>query len=175
MESFDHVRLTVADGIAIIVLDRPEKLNAMNQAMRRGLAAAVACARDDAAVRVAILTGAGDRAFCAGADVTDFAGRSADEQRRLDLEGPRIFEELEALGKPVMCAINGLALGGGCELALACDSRIASESARIGLAEINSGFIPGGGGTQRLPRLVGVGRALQLILTGDPIPAIRAL
>jgi enoyl-CoA hydratase len=172
---FDHVRLAVADDIATITLDRLEKLNAINQAMRRGLAAAVASVRGDDAVRVAILTGAGDRAFCAGADVIEFVGRSIEEQRRLDLNEPRIFEELEALPQPVICAINGLAYGGGCELALACDIRIASETASIGLLEIHHGLIPGGGGTQRLPRLVGVGRALQLILTGDPIPAARAL
>ncbi len=175
MKYFEHVRVAASDGIATIVLDRSEKLNAMNQAMRRGLSAAMARVREDTAVRVAVLTGAGDRAFCAGADVTEFAGRSPIEQRRLDQDAPRIFEELEALGKPVICAINGLALGGGCELALACDVRIASETATIGLVEVNYGLIPGGGGTQRLPRLVGVGRALQLILTADPIPAHTAL
>ena len=173
--AFEHTNLAIAGHIATITLDRPDKLNAINQAMRRGLSAAVARVRDDDAVRVLVLTGAGDRAFSAGADVTEFLGRSADEQRRLDWNGPRIYEELEALAQPVICAINGLAYGGGCELALACDIRIASETASMGLLEIRHGLIPGGGGTQRLPRLIGVGRALQLILTGDPIPARRAL
>jgi enoyl-CoA hydratase len=174
-ETFEHIRLAIAGGIATITLNRPEKLNAINHAMRRGLEAAVARVRGDAAVRAVVITGAGDRAFCAGADVTEFIGRSIDEQRRLDWDKPRIFEELEALPQPVICAINGLAYGGGCELALACDIRIASETASLGLLEIRHGLIPGGGGTQRLPRLVGVGRALQMILTGDPIPARRAL
>ncbi len=172
--SFEHVRLAIADRVATITLDRPEKLNAINQAMRRGLAAAVAQVRGSDAVRVVILTGAGDRAFSAGADVTEFVGRDVETQRRLDVDAPRIFEELEALPQPVICAINGLAYGGGCELALACDIRMASETASIGLLEINHGLIPGGGGTQRLTRLVGMGRALHLILTGDPIPARRA-
>jgi enoyl-CoA hydratase len=173
--SFEHARLAIAGSIATITLDRPEKLNAINQAMRRGLAAAVARVRGDDAVRAVVLTGAGERAFCAGADVTEFIGRDIDEQRRLDLDAPRIFEELEALEKPVICAINGIAYGGGCELALACDIRVASEAASIGLLEIRHGLIPGGGGTQRLPRLIGLGRALQMILTGDPISARRAL
>jgi enoyl-CoA hydratase len=172
---FEHTRLTIADRVATITLDRPEKLNAINQAMRRGLAAAVARVRGDAAARAVVLTGAGDRAFSAGADVTEFVGRSAEEQRRLDWGGPRIFEDLEALPQPVICAINGLAYGGGCELALACDIRVAAETASIGLLEIRHGLIPGGGGTQRLPRLVGAGRALHMILSGDPITARRAL
>ena len=174
-ELFEHTRLAIAEGIATITLDRPEKLNAINQAMRRGLAAAVARVRGDDSVRAVVLTGAGDRAFCAGADVTEFIGRGIDEQRRLDWDRPRVYEELEALPQPVICAINGLAYGGGCELALACDVRIASESASIGLLEIRHGLIPGGGGTQRLPRLIGVGRALHMILSGDPVPARKAL
>jgi enoyl-CoA hydratase len=174
-EVFEHSRLTIADGIATVTLDRQDKLNAINEAMRRGLAAAVARVRNDDSVRAVVLTGAGDRAFCAGADVTEFIGRSLDEQRRLDRDRPRIYEELESLPQPVICAINGLAYGGGCELALACDVRIAAENASIGLLEIRHGLIPGGGGTQRLPRLVGLGRALQMILSGDPVPARRAL
>jgi enoyl-CoA hydratase len=174
-ERFEHVRLAVAAAIATVTLDRPEKLNAINQAMRHGLAAAVARVRADPSVRVVVLTGAGDRAFCAGADIMEFIGRGVVEQRRLDQDQPRIYEELEALPQPVICAINGLAYGGGCELALASDIRIANEAASIGLLEIRHGLIPGGGGTQRLPRLVGLSRALHMILTGDPISARRAL
>jgi enoyl-CoA hydratase len=173
--AFEHVGYRVASGIATITLDRPEKLNAINTAMRRGLAAAVAQVRQDSGVRAVVVTGAGTRAFCVGADVTEFAGRTPMEQRAIDLAAPRIFEELEALDRPVICAINGLALGGGCELALACDVRVACETAVIGLVEVHHGIIPGGGGTQRLPRLVGLGRALRMVLTGDPVTAAEAL
>src|SRR5690606_32564364 len=129
--------------------------------------------RADDGVRVVVFTGAGEKAFIAGADIGEFAERSALEQRAV-MEARRVFDEIAAYPKPTIAMINGFALGGGCELALACDMRIAARSARFGQPEIRLGLIPGGGGTQRLPRLVGSGRALRMILTGDLIDAAEA-
>jgi len=164
-----------ADGHAVVTVDRPDKLNALNQEVIEQLDSVFAEAEVNPAVRGVVLTGAGDKAFVAGADIGQFRSLGSADAERFALRGQAVFSRIERLPKPVVAAINGFALGGGCELALACHFRIASESARLGQPEINLGIIPGYGGTQRLPRLVGSGRALEMILTGDQISATRAL
>jgi enoyl-CoA hydratase len=161
-------------GVAVVTIDRPEKRNALNAAVRAELIAALDALRDDDSVRVLVLTGAGERAFVAGADIAEFAERTPLEQRAA-MTGRRVFDEIAAFPKPVLAMINGYALGGGCELALACDVRVAADTAMLGQPEINLGIIPGGGGTQRLPRLVGTGQAMRLILSGEIIDAAEAL
>ena len=164
----------VADRIATITVNRPDKLNAINDALMVALGEAIdqVRARDD--VAGAILTGAG-RAFVAGADIAELQRKSAVEAHEMSRRGQAIFRHIELLEKPVIAAVNGFALGGGCELAMACHVRIASEHAKFGQPEVKLGIIPGYGGTQRLPRLVGAGRALQLLLTGETIDAAEAL
>jgi enoyl-CoA hydratase len=171
--AFETLLLDVSDRIATITINRPDKRNALNAVVRREIVEALddLRARDD--VRVVIITGSGGKAFVAGADVAEFAERTPLEQREA-MQGRRVFDEVAAFPKPVIAMINGFALGGGCELALACDVRVAARSARFGQPEIRLGLIPGGGGTQRLPRLIGAGRALRLILTGDLIDAEEA-
>ena len=170
---FDTLLIDVADHVATITVNRPDKRNALNAVVRRELIDALDRLRSDDAARVVILTGAGDKAFVAGADITEFAERTPLEQREA-MQGRRVFDELAAFPKPTIAMINGFALGGGCELALACDIRVAARSARFGQPEIRLGLIPGGGGTQRLPRIVGTGTALRLILTGELIDAVEA-
>jgi enoyl-CoA hydratase/carnithine racemase len=160
--------------IAYVTLNRPKVLNALNQRTWQDLKAAFEDARDDADVRGAILTGAGDKAFIAGADIGELAKVNAIDAERSSTFGQGVLNLIENLGKPVVAAINGFALGGGCETAMACTIRLASESARFGQPEVKLGVPPGGGGTQRLPRLVGKGRALQLILSGEMISAQEA-
>jgi enoyl-CoA hydratase len=171
--AFDTLLLDTSDHVATITVNRPDKRNALNAVVRRELVAALDRLRADEQVRVVILTGAGDKAFVAGADIAEFAQRTPLEQREA-MQGRRVFDELAGFPKPTIAMINGAALGGGCELALACDVRVAARSARLGQPEVRLGLIPGGGGTQRLPRLVGAGRALRLILTGDLIDAEEA-
>ncbi len=170
---FETLRLEIHGRVATITIDRPEKRNALNGQVRQELLAALDALEPDDGVRVVVLTGAGDRAFVAGADIGEFAGRSPLEQRAA-MEGRRVFQAIADYPKPVIACINGYALGGGCELALACDIRVAARSARLGQPEVNLGILPGGGGTQRLPRLVGLGRAMRLILTGELIEAEEA-
>ena len=160
--------------IAYVTLNRPKVLNALNQRTWQDLRAAFEDARDDADVRGAILTGAGDKAFIAGADIGELAQVTAVQAERSSTYGQEVLNLVENLGKPVVAAINGFALGGGCETAMACTIRLATESARFGQPEVKLGVLPGGGGTQRLPRLVGKGRALQLILSGEMISAQEA-
>jgi len=159
--------------VAIITINRPEKLNALNIQTRQEILAALDRAGADDEVRVVVITGAGEKAFVAGADINEFAGKTALQQREI-MKGRRAFDAMEDFPKPVIAMINGFALGGGCELALACDIRIASSKARLGQPEIKLGIIPGGGGTQRLTRLIGEGKAMELILTGDMIGADEA-
>jgi enoyl-CoA hydratase len=161
-------------GVGVITINRAEKRNALNAMVRGEMIAAVDSLRLDNEVRVIVITGAGDKAFVAGADINEFATRTPIEQRNVMAERS-IFTELAACPKPTIAMINGFALGGGCELAMACDMRIAAASARLGQPEIKLGIIPGGGGTQRLPRLVGSGTALRLILSGELIDAAEAL
>src|SRR6201987_4512478 len=156
-------------AIAYITLNRPKVLNALSKRTWEDLKAAFEDAQDDAAVRGVILTGAGDKAFIAGADISELAQISAVEAEKSSTFGQGVLDLIENLGKPVIAAVNGFALGGGCETAMACTIRIAAEHAKFGQPEVKLGLLPGGGGTQRLPRLVGKGRALQLTLTGETI------
>ncbi|NLG67974.1 MAG: enoyl-CoA hydratase/isomerase family protein [Firmicutes bacterium] len=165
------VRYETRDGYAVVTLDRPDKYNALSLALLRELSAALDRAEADDAVRVVVLTGAG-RAFCAGADVSEMvAASSAAEAERWVSERAPLFERVAGCPKPVIAAINGAALGGGLEIAMQADIRIAARSARLGQPEIRLGIIPGAGGTQRLPRLVGLGRALEWLMTGEPMDA----
>jgi enoyl-CoA hydratase/carnithine racemase len=169
------VRVETSDGVATITVSRPEKLNALNAEVLDGLRAAFERARDDAGTGAVIVTGAGDKAFIAGADIGALAAiDSPSTARELAKRGQSLTRLMESIGKPVIAAINGYALGGGCELALACTLRLAAEGAKIGQPEVKLGLIAGYGGTQRLPRLVGAGRALELLLTGEPIDAAEA-
>src|ERR1700745_1092516 len=161
-------------AIAYVTLNRSKVLNALNTKTWQDLKTAFEDARDDAAVRGVILTGAGDKAFIAGADISELTRLTAVEAEKSSAFGQAVLDLVENLGKPVIAAVNGFALGGGCETAMACTIRIAVENARVGQPEVKLGVIPGGGGTQRLPRLVGRGRALQLILTGEMISAQEA-
>ena len=161
-------------AIAVITVNRPKVLNALNTQTWKDLRTAFEDARDDVVVRGVILTGAGDKAFVAGADISELAHATAIDAERSSRVGQDVLDLIEALGKPVIAAINGFALGGGCETAMACTIRIAVEHAKFGQPEVKLGLLPGGGGTQRLPRLVGKGRALQLILSGGMIGAQEA-
>src|SRR5438132_10844999 len=161
-------------AIAYVTLNRPKVLNALNQATWNDLRNAFEDARDDPAIRGVILTGAGDKAFIAGADIGELAHVTAVEAEQSSSYGQAVLDLIENLGKPVIAAVNGYALGGGCETAMACTIRVAVENAKFGQPEVTLGLIPGGGGTQRLPRLVGKGRALQLILSGGMINAQEA-
>ncbi len=172
--ALENVLYEKKDGIAYVTLNRPKVLNALNQRTWQDLRAAFEDARDDATVRGVILTGAGDKAFIAGADISEIAHITAVDAERSSRYGQDVLTLIENLGKPVIAAVNGFALGGGCETAMACTIRVASEHARFGQPEVSLGIIPGGGGTQRLPRLVGKGRALQLILSGAMITAQEA-
>jgi len=161
-------------AIAYVTLNRPKVLNALNQRTWEDLRAAFEDARDDAQVRGVILTGAGDKAFIAGADISELSHVTAIEAEKSSTYGQEVLNLVENLGKPVIAAVNGFALGGGCETAMACTIRVASEHAKFGQPEVTLGLIPGGGGTQRLPRLIGKGRALQIILSGEMISAQEA-
>lgn len=170
---YETLSVEIAHRLATVVIDRPQKRNALNGQVRAELMAALDALVADDRARVVVITGAGEKAFVAGADVAEFADRSPTEQRAA-MEGRRVYDVVAAFPKPVIASINGYALGGGCELALACDLRIAARSARLGQPEVNLALLPGGGGTQRLPRLVGLGRAMRLILTGEIIDAEEA-
>ncbi len=161
-------------AIAYVTVNRPKVLNALNKATWTDLRTAFEDARDDAAVRGVILTGAGNKAFIAGADISELARVTAFEAEQSSRFGQEVLDLIEDLGKPVVAAVNGFALGGGCETAMACTIRIAVENAKFGQPEVKLGLVPGGGGTQRLPRLVGKGRALHLILSGEMISAQEA-
>jgi enoyl-CoA hydratase len=163
-----------SDGIAVITLNRPDKLNALNAETVRRLDAVLREARDDGAVRVIILTGSGEKAFVAGADIGELSRMGPIDGVGVSREGQATFRMMETMPKPVIAAVNGFALGGGLELALACHIRVASTRAKFGLPEVKLGIIPGYGGTIRLPRLVGRGRALELMLTGEMIDAEEA-
>jgi enoyl-CoA hydratase/carnithine racemase len=170
----ENVLYEAKAGIAYVTLNRPRVMNALNTQTWMELRAAFEFARDDESIRGAILSGAGDKAFIAGADISELSRATAFDAQRSSRLGQEVLDVIEGLGKPVIAAINGFALGGGCEAAMACTIRIAVESARFGQPEVKLGLPPGCGGTQRLPRLVGKGRALQLILSGEPINAQEA-
>ena len=162
------------DGLALVTVRRPEKLNALNQAVISELGEAFRIAREDASVKALIVTGAGEKAFVAGADIGELASIDAIEAERLSRRGQDIFRALETMRKPSVAAINGFALGGGLELAMCCTIRIASPNAKLGQPEVKLGIVPGYGATQRLPRLIGHGRALELLLSGESIDAAEA-
>jgi enoyl-CoA hydratase len=172
--SFENLLVEREDAVLFVTLNRPKVLNALNGQTLAELSTAIDDAAKDASVRVVVLTGAGDKSFVAGADINELAVQTPVGGRDHARAGQALFDRIERLGKPVIAAVNGFALGGGCELAMACTMRIASDTARFGQPEINLGLIPGYAGSQRLPRLVGRGRAQELLLTGDMISADEA-
>jgi enoyl-CoA hydratase len=169
--AFDTLLLERDGAVAILTINRPQVLNALNSQTLDELRRAILDLKQDDSVRVVILTGAGEKAFVAGADINELAVQTPTSGREYALAGQHVFDLVENMGKPVIAAINGYALGGGCELAMACTLRLAADTAKVGQPEISLGLIPGYAGTQRLPRLVGKGRAMELILTGTPIGA----
>lgn len=169
----ETVLMERVDRVAILTINRPDKLNALSQQVRDEVMALLDEIETDDGIGVVVLTGAGEKAFIAGADIGEFEGRTPFDQRHA-MRSPRIFDVMATFPKPVIAMINGFCLGGGCELSLSCDIRIASEKARFGQPEIKLGLIPGGGGTQRLPRQVGLGQAMRLILSGGMIGAAEA-
>jgi enoyl-CoA hydratase len=171
---FDNLLLERDDAVALVTINRPQVLNALNLATLDELRRVILDLKKDDSVRAVILTGSGEKAFVAGADVNELAVQTPIAGREHALAGQHVLDLLENMGKPVIAAINGYALGGGCELALACTLRIAADTARLGQPEINLGILPGYAGTQRLPRLVGKARAMELILTGAQISASEA-
>ncbi len=172
--SYENLLLEIDNGIAIVTINRPKALNALSMIVLEELADAFAELQDNANIACVILTGGGEKAFVAGADIAAMQAMSAVEAESFARLGHKVLNTIESFSRPVIAAVNGFALGGGCELAMACDVRIASENARFGQPEVNLGVIPGFGGTLRLPRLVGKGRAKELIYTGDMIDAHEA-
>ena len=174
MMAYENVRTEVRDGLLVLTIDRPKVLNALNAATMEEIYDVFAAARSDEKVKAVIVTGGGDKAFVAGADIGELAQKTPTTGKETSERGQFILSFIERFPKPVIAAINGFALGGGCELALACHIRIASEKAQLGLPEVTLGIIPGYGGTQRMARLLGKGKALELICTGDRIGAAEA-
>lgn len=173
--SYQTLLLEIRDGIGFLTINRPDKLNALNDTVVAELHEAAKALKAHPEVRGVILTGSGPKAFVAGADIGDLARQGVLDGRDRALNGQAMLRALETMGKPVLAAVNGFALGGGCELAMACHIRIASENARFGQPEVNLGITPGYGGTQRLPRIVGKGNALHMLLTGEHVNAQDAL
>src|SRR5664279_1158282 len=172
---YSHILFQVEEsGIALLTVNRPEKLNALSAAVIGELADAFGRVANDRGISAVVLTGAGEKAFVAGADIGELAALSPYDARAFALRGQAVWRQLETCGKPSVAAVNGFALGGGLELAMACTVRFASENARLGQPEVKLGLLPGYGGTQRLPRLVGRGRALELLLAGEPVTAAEA-
>jgi enoyl-CoA hydratase len=172
--AFENLLYERRNGIGYVTVNRPEKLNALNLKTMDELHDCFQEIERDEEVRAVILTGTGEKAFVGGADINELAVQTPVEGKELSRRGQKILDLIEQLGKPVIAAVNGYALGGGCELALACTIRIASENARLGQPEVKLGLIPGYAGTQRLPRLVGKGRALEMVLSGEPVSAAEA-
>lgn len=172
--TFENILLEKKNSIGYVTVNRPKVLNALSGATLEDLCAAFTDLKNDTSIRVAILTGAGEKAFVAGADISELATRDAVTGKEFAHRGQLVFDLIENLGKPVIACINGFALGGGCELALACTFRLAGDNARFGQPEVKLGIIPGFGGSQRLPRLVGKGIAMQLLTTGEMITAQEA-
>jgi len=173
--SYQNLLVESRDGVAFVTINRPDKLNALNDATVAEIDAAFAAIAADPATRGVVLTGAGEKAFVAGADIAELATQSPVDGKERSIRGQRVLDRIERLGKPVIAAVNGFALGGGCELAMACHVRIASENAKLGTPEVKLGIMCGYAGTQRLPRLVGKGRALEMLLTGEMVDAAEAL
>jgi enoyl-CoA hydratase len=173
--SFDNLLVERESGVAVLTIHRPQRLNALDASTLDEIRRAILDFQQDDSIRSVIVTGSGSKAFAAGADINEIALDTPDTARRRAIAGQHVFDSIEQLGKPVIAAINGAALGGGCELAMACTLRLAADTARFGQPEINLGLVPGFAGTQRLSRLVGKTRAMELILTGNPISASEAL
>jgi enoyl-CoA hydratase len=173
-ENLENLLVERDGAVAIVTINRPKVLNALNTPTLDELRRTVLALRHDEGVRAVIITGAGEKSFIAGADINELAQQSPTTGRDHAMRGQHVFDLIENMGKPVIAAINGFALGGGCELAMACTMRVAADTAKLGQPEINLGLIPGYAGSQRLPRLVGAGRALELLLTGDQITAQEA-
>lgn len=173
--TYQNILVSSRDRIAFVTINRPDKLNALNKACKDELKDLFTALKGDQETDVVILTGAGEKGFVAGTDIGELLSLDAQSGKQFAEDGQSIFDLIQHLGKPVIAAVNGYALGGGCELALACHIRIASENAKFGQPEVNLGVIPGYGGTQRLPRLIGTGRAAEMILTGNPVDAQEAL
>jgi enoyl-CoA hydratase len=171
---YQNIVVETREGVAVVTVNRPEKLNALDDRTMEELDAAFAALGGDSTVRGVILTGAGEKAFVAGADIGELARQSPVEGRERSIRGQRVLDRIEKLGKPVVAAVGGFALGGGCELAMACHVRVASENAKLGTPEVKLGIMCGYAGTQRLARLVGKGRALELLLTGEMVDAAEA-
>ncbi|HEX7124727.1 MAG TPA: enoyl-CoA hydratase-related protein [Thermodesulfobacteriota bacterium] len=174
MSAYENLLFEIDDRVAVVTVNRPQKLNALNAATIAELTDAFTRVRDDASIGAAVLTGAGDKAFVAGADIAEIRGLDPAAGRALAERGQALTRLMERAGKPVIAAIGGFALGGGCELAMACHLRVAARNARLGQPEVNLGIIPGYGGSQRLARLVGEGKAMELILTGAMVTADEA-
>ena len=172
--TYENILREDKDGIAFITVNRPDKLNALNNQTIAELQHVFEAVSDDDAVKAVILTGSGEKAFVAGADIGELATQTSLTARPLAMKGQHLMDTVEATPKPVVAAVNGFALGGGCELALACHFRVASDNAVLGLPEVTLGIIPGYGGTQRLPRVIGKGRAMEMILTAQPVDAAEA-
>src|SRR5215471_5714409 len=172
--SFENILLEKKNAIAYVTVNRPKVLNALNMATMEELRAAFTDIKNDSSIRVVIFTGSGEKAFIAGADIGELSKHDAISGKEYTHKGQSVLDLIENLGKPVIACINGFALGGGCEIAMACTMRLASERARLGQPEVKLGLIPGYGGTQRLPRLVGTGLAMQILLTGEMISAQEA-
>lgn len=173
--NYENLLVKVENGVCTITINRPDKLNALNKTVIHELSLAFEETEKNASVKIIILTGAGQKAFVAGADISEFIGLSVQEGITLSRRGQEVFVAIENCNKPVIAAINGFALGGGCELAMACHIRVASDNARFGQPEVKLGLIPGYGGTQRLPQLIGKGKAAELLMTADMITAQEAL
>jgi enoyl-CoA hydratase len=173
--AYEFLRVEVTDRVATVTIDRPDKLNALNPVIEKDLQDVFARIPGDDRVRAVIVTGAGEKAFVAGADIGELAKRNATQGKEFAYQGQTTFTRIAQCPKPVVAAVNGYALGGGCELAIACHLRVASENARFGLPEVSLGLIPGHGGTQRLARIIGMGRALEMVLTGRQVSAEEAL
>lgn len=173
--NYNSLLFDIKNRVATVTINRPDKLNALNATTKDELRSAFTQIKADASVDVVILTGAGEKAFVAGTDIGELTTLNSESGKEFATKGQEVFDLIENLGKPVIAAVNGYALGGGCEIALACHIRIAAENAKFGQPEVNLGIIPGYGGTQRLARLVGRGRAMEMILTGNPIDAQEAL
>ena len=172
--AYETLLVSIARRVAVVTINRPEKLNALNAKAKEELSSVFSTLQDEREVDVVILTGAGEKAFVAGTDIAELTTLTEESGREFSAKGQQLFNQIEQLGKPVIAAVNGYALGGGCELALACHIRIASDKAKFGQPEANLGIIPGYGGTQRLARLIGKGRAMEMILTGAQVDANEA-
>ena len=173
--SYQNLLVESREGVTFVTINRPDKLNALNDRTVEEIDAAFAAIAADPETRGVVLTGAGEKAFVAGADIAELATQSPVDGKERSVRGQRVLDRIERLGKPVVAAVNGFALGGGCELAMACHVRVASENAKLGTPEVKLGIMCGYAGTQRLPRLVGKGRALEMLLTGEMVDAQEAL